>query len=238
MESTQEDFIKFINAICNRPRMFVRTGVYNEIAAFILGYTYDRETPISNRTFERYVCLKNFFPTNYSWTYAIEASSINDEEAIKTLKETILEFIEFRTNMTDDELEEYAISCANELFRQEGEAEKVFRIFDSAILDGNKDVIEPIIKDNPDAKILWSGAYPSDVSRLLQELSSNQPIRRISESDGGKTIKLLTSGWPFPIEMRNIDGNWIVNADQIIQIRIDINNNVHNIELRSPHAFY
>lgn len=196
--------------------MYCLGNSFNEVSAFINGYTSAKKTPISGTDFHRFVCLKNSFPTNYVWTYVIKTCSKNDEEAISTMEKTILEFCELKNRMSEDELMQFAIDNAK---TNEGEPEKIFREFDNALLNGDKEVIQSLILDNEKAELLWIGKYPKSVAEQLSELSDGQSIKRIYESENGQNIKILTSGWPFPIEMIMENGEWKINADRIIELR-------------------
>ncbi|MCB0851960.1 MAG: hypothetical protein KDD63_07065, partial [Bacteroidetes bacterium] len=98
-------------------------------------------------------------------------------------------------------------------------AEKIFRIFDKALLTGDRKVIESLIIENKDAEVLWAKAYPKIVALKLNEISEAQPIKSIPVSEDGKTVKIITQGWPFPILMNFINGEWKVNAEKIIELR-------------------
>ncbi|WP_405569031.1 hypothetical protein [Winogradskyella sp. Asnod2-B02-A] len=213
-------FTEFIEHICKRPLMYCLESTFNEISAFINGYSFAKKTPISGTDFHRFVCLKNSFPTNYIWTYVIKACAKNDEEAISLMKNTILEFCELKNRMNEDEIMQFAIDNAK---TKEGEPEKVFREFDNALLKGDKKVIQSLIVDNEKADLLWIGKYPKSVAEQLSDLSDGQSIKRIYESENGQNIKILTSGWPFPIEMILENGEWKVNADKIIELRTENN---------------
>ncbi len=193
---------------------------FNEVSAFINGYTSAKQTPISGTDFHRFVCLKNSFPTNYVWTYVIKSCTKNDEEAISIMEKTILEFCELKNQMNEDELMKFAIDKAK---TNEGEPEKIFREFDKALLNGDKEVIQSLILDNEKAELLWIGKYPKSVAEQLSELSDGQSIKRIYESENRQNIKILTSGWPFPIEMVLKNGEWKINADKIIELRTENN---------------
>ena len=209
-------FKEFIEHICKRPRMYTFGGTYNETAAFIQGYSLGNQTPISDRTFNQFVCLKYSFPTNYFWTYVIKECAKDDKEAISLMGKTILEFIDLKSTMTEEELLEHAVDSSKS---EEGEAEKIFRIFDKALLTGDRKVIESLIIENKDAEVLWAKAYPKIVALKLNEISEAQPIKSIPVSEDGKTVKIITQGWPFPILMNFINGEWKVNAEKIIELR-------------------
>ena len=196
--------------------MYTISGTYNEVAALIVGYNLDRETPITSNEFRQFVCLKNGFPTNYSWESVIKECTKDDAEAIALMEKTIVEFVELGNRMTNDELLHFALECSE---TDEGEPEKLFRLFDQSLLTGDREIIESIIMDNADASILWQGAYPVDAAQRLNELVSSQSIKSIPLSEDGKSLKLIVAGWPFPIKMKEINGQWKINADQIIELR-------------------
>ena len=74
--------------------------------------------------------------------------------------------------------------------------------------------------EHKDASVLWAGAYPNDIRMLLDEVALNQPIKKIYESEDKRLIKIISSGWPFPIEMNYLDGKWKVDASNIIELRL------------------
>ncbi|MCH2196960.1 hypothetical protein [Kordia sp.] len=210
-------FTEFIEHICKRPAMYCLGSTFNEISAYINGYSHAKKAPISGADFNQFVCLKNSFPTNYAWYYVIKTCSKNDTEAIALMKDTILEFCDITSRMSIEQVMNYAIKNANT--QKEGEPEKIFRKFDRALLSGNKAVIESLVLDIEKADVLWQGKYPNEVAEQLEELSNKQPIKRIYESENGKSIKILASGWPFPIEMIQKNGTWKINAGKIIKLR-------------------
>ena len=210
-------FRELIVHLCHRPNMYTLEGSFIEVAAFIDGYTFQNDTPISGRLFSRYVCLKNSFPSNYVWPYVIKNSTKNDAEALALTEAIILEFIELKDQLTEDELMLFAVNHSR---NEEGEAEKTFRKFDQALLLGNQQIIQSLIMEHKDASVLWAGAYPNDIRMLLDEVALNQPIKKVYESEDKRLIKIISSGWPFPIEMNYLDGKWKVDASNIIELRL------------------
>lgn len=198
--------------------MYTLCGTYNETAAYITGFSAGTNSPINNRTFDSFVCLKNSFPTNYVWTYVIKECAKDDNEAISLMMNTILEFIELKNTMTDEELMRFALDSSK---YEEGEAEKVFRKFDSALLTGDKEIIQTLILENENSEILWTGSYPHDVALKLGDISLSQPLKKIPVSKDGDKVKIIASGWSFPIEMKLINGEWRINADNIISLRMN-----------------
>jgi hypothetical protein len=197
--------------------MFTLGGTYNEIVAFIRGYSSASNSPLSERDFDRFVCLKNSFPTNYVWDYVIKECSRNEKEAISNLKDTILEFIELKKTLSEEEIMRFAIESSNS---EETEAERVFRKFDNALLTGNKEIIQSLIIENEQAEILWSGSYPEDVASILIEASESQPLKSIPLSENGNKVKIIAPGWPFPIFMKLNEDKWLIEADKIIALRM------------------
>ena len=47
----EELFTEFIQKICKRPSMYIGSGSATETIAFICGYSYGKNTPISDRVF-------------------------------------------------------------------------------------------------------------------------------------------------------------------------------------------
>lgn len=190
-------------------------GSVKETLAFIDGYRFGNTSPISGRLFGRFVCIRNSFPSNYAWTYVIQSCSPNDHEAFKLIQETITEFVHLKETLSDDELLEYAARQETE----EGDAHKVFREFDRALLLGKEELIKPLIQENKDASILWQGASPSDVATQLNEIADSQPVKCIPSSDDENKVNIIAPGWPFPVEMNLVNGQWKIDAAKIIALR-------------------
>jgi len=191
-------------------------GSVKETLAFIDGYRFGNDTPISGRVFDRYVCVRNSCPSNYVWAYVINTCSQDESDAMRMIEDTITEFIQLKERMSEDELIQYA----SEQLVEESDAEKIFRQFDAALLTGNELTIRQLIADHRDAEILWKGAYPEDVAIQLNEISSGQRVKSIPLSADGKKVKIIAAGWPFPIEMNFTNGEWRINAEKIIALRM------------------
>ncbi len=214
MEETSS-FIEFIDHICKRPSMYTE-GSVKETLAFIDGYRFGNSTPISSKSFDRYVCIRNSFPTNYVWTYVIQTCASDDHNAFELIQKIIVEFVRLKENMSENEIIDFV---ASQVKKEEGKAEKMFREFDKALLAGKKELIEPLIEKHKDASILWKGSYPTDVANKLNEISSDQPIKCIPISVDGNRVNIIAQGWPFPIEMNFVHGEWKINAEKIIELR-------------------
>jgi hypothetical protein len=213
MEETPS-FIEFINHICKRPSMYTG-GSVKETLAFIDGYRSGNSTPISGRTFDRFVCVRNSFPSNYVWSYVIQSCAKDDDEAFQFIEETITEFVQLKAKSSDEEIMDFAAGQCKE----EGDAEKVFRKFASALLMGEEELVSPLIESHVDAGVLWQGAYPPDVALKLDEISSQQPVKCIPISSDGSKVNIIAQGWLFPIRMNFVNGKWRINAEKIIASR-------------------
>jgi len=214
-------FQEFLNQVCSRPGMWVSKGAFQGVYCLIMGYTIGKEdTPLSGenwRTFNKYGCIKFGFPTKYVVEYVFESCAENDEEAIKLFQETVIEFLELQEKLNSDEILEYA---ATTFKFEEGEPEKIFRIFDEALLNADEHIIKPLIEEHEHQNILWKSSYPEDVGKLLSQISESQQLKRIYESKDKTKIRLLTADFPFPFEMNFKDGNWKIDASQLINLRM------------------
>ncbi|HEX8427234.1 hypothetical protein [Hymenobacter sp.] len=215
---TQISFLELIGQICKRPSMFTG-GSVKETLAFINGYRSGNSTPISGRIFDRYVCIRNSFPDNYVWNYVIKTCSKDKKDALRMVEEIITEFVQLKERMSDNELIQYASKQLGE----ESEAEKIFRQFDKALLIGDESLIKQLIEEHANAGILWEGAYPEDIAIQLNEISDAQSIRSIPISKNGNRLEIISQGWPFPIEMNYANGEWRINAEKIIKLRMSTN---------------
>lgn len=218
-------FKEFLNNVCSRPGMWVLKGTFQGVYSLIMGYTIGHgDTPLSGknwRTFNYYGCLKLGFPTKFVLSYVIESCSNNDEEAIKLFEETINEFAELQKKMTSEEIIEYAKATFT---YEEGEPEKILRIFEKALLKGNEQTIKLLIDEHENQSVLWQGKYPEDVGILLNQISQGQPVKRIYESKDKTKVKLLTANYPFSFELNFKDGNWKIDASQLIALRMSQKN--------------
>jgi hypothetical protein len=215
-------FKKLVQYVCKRPGMYTPTGSFYEVFSFFLGYIEgNKDTPISGESwsvFNSYTCIKNGFPTKYICSYVFDSFGKNDEESIKLMEETILEFTKLKEIMSLKEILSYA---KTNFQYEEGEVESIFRKFDKALLEGDKKIIKSLIEKHENANILWKGSYPSDITKELGQISNGQPIKKIYESEDKTQIKLITVDFPFPIEMNLKNGSWKINAKDIIELRME-----------------
>lgn len=213
-EKEELPFEEWVEMLFLKPYMFTLGGTFEETVAYLLGYSTAKETPISGRDFNQFVCLKNGFPSNYHWSYVIKACHNNNEVALEELKNTTNQFLTAKAKHQVEKLMEEALQQAAQ---EEGEAEQVFRQLDAALLRGDKTTIQALILEHPDAPYLWAEAYPEEITKQLEDISSTQPIKKINSQ--ANSCSIITSGWPFPIDMYYLEGQWKVDPRVIIEMR-------------------
>jgi len=89
-------------------------------------------------------------------------------------------------------------------------------------LAGDQQAIRPLIVDHEDAEVLWQGAYPQDVARLLAGQYQQMEITRVKspgKDDGPDKIWLQSSASPIPLAVVKSGGTWKVDAGPIITFR-------------------
>jgi hypothetical protein len=192
-------------------------GSVKETLAFIDGYRFGNATPISGKIFDKYVCIRHSFPDNYIWTHVINTCAKDENDAMKMVEETITEFIRLKETMSEDELIQYI----TQQLTDESEPEKIFREFNKALFLGDESLIRQFIDEHQDAHILWKEKYPEEVALQLINMSLGQPIRSILIPGDEKKLNIISAGWSFPIEMNLKEGKWKINAEKIIQLRMD-----------------
>ena len=213
-----DDFIEFVESICRRSRMYTMGGSFNEVWAYIAGYAQGSpDSPLSGEgwhAFNEFVCLAHRFPTKYVWCYVLKHCSRDDEEAIGRLQSLVTEFARrTRTESHDEILQEMQ---ARALSQDEGEPEKTWRQFSRVMFRGRREEIEPLIQEHPDADILWAGAYPDDVATLLEKVADSYPVSRVSGSEEGGEVTVITPDFG-PVPLKFMDGTWRIDATKIIE---------------------
>ncbi len=100
-------------------------------------------------------------------------------------------------------------------------AKKTLRKFDNAFSKGDKKLVESLIIEKEKAEELINGGYPDSyfIERLNASNLYNKSIEKINESEDGKTIEFLISGWTFPVEIIFEKSKWKINANRIIESR-------------------
>jgi hypothetical protein len=204
----EKSFVEFIENICKRPAMYTG-GSVKETLAFIEGYRYGNSTPISGRAFDRYVCLRYSFPTNYVWTAVINEFAKDDKDAMRRIEEIIIEFVRLKEKMSDDELIQYA----TEKDKLPGEP--------PAFIDGARVI-----------KWAWSGeesfGYIADENNENKELiyglaicqyKDREEIYRFSCDENWITIQdglyntIEEAIELLPIQYKNVSANWQTKSE-------------------------
>ena len=213
----ERTFLEFIEQICERPSMYCGKSSFESISAYINGYISAKKTPISGIDFDQFVCLKNSIPAGVLWSVVIENCTTNDKQAIATTKSTIIEFINLKNKLSKNELMQYAIDFAN---INEAEPEKTLRKFDNAFSKKDIETLEHLIIDKQKTEDLLKGEYPDTffIERLTRSDLYNKSIKRIYESENGRKIEFLISGWSFPVEIVFKKSKWKINASRIIEL--------------------
>ena len=224
---TTADFLEAMDHLCKRPAMYVCGGTFYEVCAYLTGYAAaSADCPLSNEggeAFNRFVCRHCRFPENYAWPYALKSSSEDDQQAIERLRTLLSEFCNrARTSSYEEIIQEAA---PPEI--EEGEPEQTLRRLLTALLRGERKEIEPLILDHPDAPVLWEGAYPSDVAEQLDGISRSYSIGRLPGTRDSEEVRLITADFPFPITVRQVDGQWKVDVAKIVEMRKHIGGNAN-----------
>lgn len=201
--------------------MYTPKGEFAEVYSLFVGYSLaSTGSPISNdkwNAFNEYVCIKFGFPTKYVASYVFNSCTRSDKSAIELFKNTLIEFVEESEKRPLDELLKIV---RHESTSKEGEPEIIFRLFSDALLEGKEEVIKNLIEEHENQSVLWEGKYLNKNAELLKMSSKEQPIKRLYESEDKTKIKLITSDYPFPIEVNLKNGNWKIDASPIIAIRM------------------
>ncbi len=87
--------LELIQSICRSPQMYTRKGTYNEVCAWISGYTSgmnDEAMSSEWGSFVEWVPKKLHYPSNYAWPYIIWETYPDDAIAIEQLSLLYAEF--------------------------------------------------------------------------------------------------------------------------------------------------
>ncbi|MEM7386529.1 MAG: hypothetical protein AAF514_16430 [Verrucomicrobiota bacterium] len=215
-----DKWVELVTGLCRRPEMYTCEGSYNEICAFLQGYTTADRRAFPGRKgwayFQEFVCARFGFPSNYGWPFVIRACAKDEEEAIEQIEKLLVEFCDQSRTRPFEEM----VATAALLHRtnHDGGPERTLRAFLDALLEGKRSGIEPFITAHPRAAILWRGPYPVEVRQGLKEASAANPIARISGDENEGRVELFAAEFPFPISVRNIEGTWRVDPDRLIEV--------------------
>ena len=218
------DFDELVEHLCTRRSMYVCGGSFYEVCAYLTGYAAaSPDCPLSDdgyAAFSRFVCRHFRFPDNYVWPYVLKCCSKDDDDAIERLRVLLLEFCDKRKTLSHEEIIQ---SVTPETIEAgDGEPEQTLRRLLAALLRGNRREIEPLIQQHEDASILWEGAYPADVADQLDDIARSYSIGRIPTASNAEEVRLITASFPFPITVKQIDGQWKVDAANIVKIRKEL----------------
>jgi hypothetical protein len=212
-----ETFTDFVDHICRRPQMYVRGGSFFEVCAYVSGYAHaSPDCPLGGEgrtAFNEFVCAAFRFPSKYVWSFVIKECCSDDHQAIERLRELLIEFAERSETESYRTIVEDMLSRTSD--QEEGEPEKTWRRFSSAILRGRREEIAPLLQEHADADILWAGAYPDDVAPLLDDIAKFYPVTRISGSEAEGSVTVITPDFG-PVGLKLVDGTWRVDAAKII----------------------
>jgi hypothetical protein len=96
--------------------------------------------------------------------------------------------------------------------------EETYRSFMIANLSGDESAIRPLVLDHDNAEVLWQGAYPPNVAATLAEQYRTMEISRVGTPNADRVV-LQSSAAPMPLTVVNVDGDWKVDAEPIIEFR-------------------
>jgi hypothetical protein len=218
--SSTDSFVKLVESICRRRTMYVSGGSFYEVCAYITGYANaSSDGPLSDegwKAFSHFVCAAFRFPSKYCWSYVLKQCSRDDDEATARLQSLLTEFVErSKTESHEDIVQEMMSRACSE---EEGEPEKTWRRFSRALHRGNRNEIESLIQEHPDADILWSGAYPDDVVPLLDRIQESYLVSQISGSEDEGEVTIITPDFG-PVALKRVGGNWRIDATKVIDCR-------------------
>ncbi len=197
--------------------MYVAGGTFYEVCAYLSGYANaSPDCPLSGEgcaAFNNFVCATFQFPSKYAWPFVLKQCSRDDDEATARLQHLLTEFAEMTRTKSHEEIIREVVSGASG--QKEGEPVKAWRCFSRAIHRGSKEEIEPLIQDNADAHVLWSGAYPDDIVELLDQIQGAYAVSPISGSEEDGEVTIITPDFG-PVGVKRIGGTWRIDASKII----------------------
>lgn len=103
--------------------------------------------------------------------------------------------------------------------------EGVYRAFMLANLRGEEAEIRTLIVDNPDADVLWQGAYPDEVATALGKVYESMEITRIrteggeAADDDSRVVTLESQAVPVQLQVVREGDAWRVDTAPLIKLR-------------------
>ena len=215
--SSVDSFIEFVGGICLRRQMYVPSGTFYEVCAYLTGYSdASPDCPLSGkgwRCFNEFVCAELRCPNKLGWPQVIKYCSRDDDEATARLNRLLTDFAEKTRTESHEKIVRDAVSRARG--HEEADPVKAWRRFSRAIHRANKEVIELLIQDHPDADILWSADYPDEAAAGLDQVEESFLISPISGSEDAGEVTILTADFGR-VGVRRIGGTWRIDASPII----------------------
>lgn len=216
-----DSFIDVVDHLCRHPFMWVMSGSYFEVCAYLTGYAKGSPNcPLSGdgcTAFHDYVCFTFRFPHKYVWPGDFHYVTDDDAEAIEQLRTHLIDFCKRLKLESPQEIVRKAFEAMSTI--KEGEPEKTWRLFSRAINRGKKDEIEPLILDHPNAELLWSTSCPDEaIASQLDHIEESFQISQIGGSEQDGDVKIITPDFG-PVSVRRIDGQWRVDATKVIECK-------------------
>ncbi len=212
-----DSFIEHVQNVCRRRYMYVLGGTFYEVCAYFTGYAHaSPDCPISGdgwTAFNEFICAVFRFPSKYCWPYVLKQCSRDDDEATAKLESLLKEYAERTKTESGQDIVREMMSRARA--QEEGEPEKTWRRFSRAIHMANREEVEPLIQEHPDAEVLWSATYPDRVVPLMDEIDESYLISQISGSEDAGEVTIITPDFG-PVDVKLIDGRWRIDASKII----------------------
>ncbi|MFZ5893623.1 MAG: hypothetical protein ACOY0T_21350 [Myxococcota bacterium] len=97
------------------------------------------------------------------------------------------------------------------------EPEDAYRTFLIASLAGNEAEIRKHLLVHAAPSILWAGAYPVDVARLLAEQYTSMNVFRVPAPDD--VVYLVSDAVPLPLPVVKVGSEWRVDAEALVRMR-------------------
>jgi hypothetical protein len=95
--------------------------------------------------------------------------------------------------------------------------EDVYRQFLIASLSGDEASIRPLILPREDPSLLWAGAYPEDVARLLAAQYRSVQVMRVSAP--AESVSLVSEAFPEPLTLLRAGSSWLVDPEPLLRLR-------------------
>jgi hypothetical protein len=213
-----DEYLKSVDQVCRRPNCYGH-GTFDEVCAYIAGYSAGfPASPIRSgadySAFNSFVASRHRFPQKYHWSYVIKKCTSDDAMAIERLRQLLTEFGERSRSESSAAIAGQALAEASSM--EEGEPEKAWRAFSRVFLRGKREQIEPLILSHPDAEILWSRAYPTEVASQLEEICDGFLVSRIPGNKDDSHVKVITPDFG-PVSVHLVDGQWKADVTPIIE---------------------